>query len=157
MRFALGATRGEILRLVLADGLRLTIIGVDLVSVVGGVAAMSRLLFGVQTLDSERLQHRRRDVDHLCFDCQLCTRQTGFAGRSNRWLAARMIRPYIPAAFSVRSVTGEADDAPSAGLTRPRTKAISSDVPGFWLRHDGKRRASTPLGGTRPKRNQRRF
>jgi putative ABC transport system permease protein len=53
VRFALGATAGEIFRLVLADGLRLTIIGVVLGSVVGGVAAhaMSRLLFGVQTLD----------------------------------------------------------------------------------------------------------
>jgi putative ABC transport system permease protein len=53
VRFALGATAGEILRLVLADGLRLTIIGVVLGSVVAGVAAhaMSRFLFGVQTLD----------------------------------------------------------------------------------------------------------
>jgi hypothetical protein len=51
MDFALGATAGEILRLVLPVGLRLTIIGVVLGSVVGGVAAMSRLLFGVQTLD----------------------------------------------------------------------------------------------------------
>jgi putative ABC transport system permease protein len=53
VRFALGATPGQVLRLVLADGLRLTTIGVVLGSILGGVAAraMTRLLFGVRILD----------------------------------------------------------------------------------------------------------
>jgi predicted permease len=53
VRFALGATPAEVLRLVLGDGLRLTTIGVGIGVLLGAVAAraMSRLLFGIQTFD----------------------------------------------------------------------------------------------------------
>ena len=53
VRFALGATPGEVLRLVLGDGLRLTTIGVVIGALVGAAAAraMSRLLFGIKTFD----------------------------------------------------------------------------------------------------------
>jgi putative ABC transport system permease protein len=53
LRFALGATPGEVLRLVLGDGLRLTTIGVVIGALVGAAAAraMSRLLFGIKTFD----------------------------------------------------------------------------------------------------------
>jgi ABC-type antimicrobial peptide transport system permease subunit len=51
IRFVLGATPAEVLRLVLGDGLRLTTIGVGIGALLGTVAAraISRLLFGVQT------------------------------------------------------------------------------------------------------------
>jgi ABC-type antimicrobial peptide transport system permease subunit len=53
VRFALGATPGEVLRLVLGDGLRLTAIGVVIGGLLGAAAAraMARLLFGIQTFD----------------------------------------------------------------------------------------------------------
>ncbi|MBI3471658.1 MAG: FtsX-like permease family protein, partial [Candidatus Solibacter usitatus] len=53
VRLALGATPGEILRLVLGQGLRLTVIGVGIGALLGAAAAraMSRLLFGVRTFD----------------------------------------------------------------------------------------------------------
>jgi putative ABC transport system permease protein len=53
VRLALGATPGEVLRLVLGDGLRLTTIGVVIGALVGAAAAraMSRLLFGIKTFD----------------------------------------------------------------------------------------------------------
>lgn len=53
VRFALGATPGEVLRLVLGDGLRLTTIGVVIGALLGAAAAraMSRLLFGIKTFD----------------------------------------------------------------------------------------------------------
>ena len=53
LRFALGATPGEVLRLVLGDGLRLTAIGVAIGALLGAAAAraMARLLFGIQTFD----------------------------------------------------------------------------------------------------------
>lgn len=53
VRFALGATPGEVLRLVLGDGLRLTTIGVVIGALLGAAAAraMSRLLFGIPTFD----------------------------------------------------------------------------------------------------------
>jgi predicted permease len=53
VRFALGATPAQVLRLVLTDGLRLTITGVMIGAVLGAVAAraMSRLLFGIQAFD----------------------------------------------------------------------------------------------------------
>ena len=53
VRFALGATPGQVLGLVLGDGLRLTTIGVVLGAILGAGAAraMSRLLFGIQSFD----------------------------------------------------------------------------------------------------------
>jgi predicted permease len=53
IRFALGATRGQVLRLVLGNGLKLTVAGMALGSLVGAAAAraMSGLLFGVGTFD----------------------------------------------------------------------------------------------------------
>lgn len=53
IRFALGATPGEVLRLVLGDGLRLTTIGLGIGTLFGAAVAraMSRLLFGIQTFD----------------------------------------------------------------------------------------------------------
>jgi putative ABC transport system permease protein len=53
VRFALGATPAKVLRLVLADGLRLTSIGVVIGALLGVVAAraMSRLLFGIRVFD----------------------------------------------------------------------------------------------------------
>ena len=49
----LGATPGEVLRLVLGEGLRLTTIEVVMGALVGAAAAraMSRLLFGIKTFD----------------------------------------------------------------------------------------------------------
>ncbi|HEV2986646.1 MAG TPA: FtsX-like permease family protein, partial [Vicinamibacterales bacterium] len=53
VRLALGATPGHLLRLVLGDGLRLTIVGIVIGALVGaaGARAMSHLLFGVQDFD----------------------------------------------------------------------------------------------------------
>jgi len=53
VRFALGATPGEVLRLVIGSGLRLTTAGVVIGVVVGAAAArtMSGLLFGIETFD----------------------------------------------------------------------------------------------------------
>jgi putative ABC transport system permease protein len=53
VRLALGATPGHLLRLVLGDGLRLTIVGFVIGALVGaaGARAMSHLLFGVQDFD----------------------------------------------------------------------------------------------------------
>jgi predicted permease len=53
IRLALGATPGEVLRLVVGDGLRLTTIGIGMGALLGAAAAraMSRLLFGIQTFD----------------------------------------------------------------------------------------------------------
>jgi predicted permease len=53
VRFALGATPAQALRLVLTDGLRLTTTGVIIGALLGAVAAraMSRLLFGIQVFD----------------------------------------------------------------------------------------------------------
>jgi len=53
VRFALGATPGEVLGLVLGDGLRLTMVGVVIGAILGAAAAraMSRLLFGIQSFD----------------------------------------------------------------------------------------------------------
>jgi len=53
VRFALGAAPGEVLRLVLGEGLRLTAIGVVIGAVLGAAAAraMSGLLFGIRAFD----------------------------------------------------------------------------------------------------------
>jgi len=53
VRFALGAAPGEVLRLVLGEGLRLTAIGVAIGAVLGAAAAraMSGLLFGTRAFD----------------------------------------------------------------------------------------------------------
>jgi predicted permease len=53
VRFALGATPGKVLGLVLRDGLRLTATGVGIGALLGGAAArtMSPLLFGIRTFD----------------------------------------------------------------------------------------------------------
>jgi ABC-type antimicrobial peptide transport system permease subunit len=53
VRFALGATPGGVVRLVLGDGLRLTTTGVVIGALLGAAAAraMSRLLFGIQSFD----------------------------------------------------------------------------------------------------------
>jgi putative ABC transport system permease protein len=53
VRFALGATPGQVLRAVLGDGLRLTLIGVGIGSLLGAAAAraMAGLLFGIGTFD----------------------------------------------------------------------------------------------------------
>jgi predicted permease len=53
MRLALGATSGQVLRLVMSDGVRLSVIGVALGAVVGALAArgLSKLLFGVGSFD----------------------------------------------------------------------------------------------------------
>jgi predicted permease len=53
VRFALGATRGQVLSLVLGSGLRLTMIGIVIGAVLGVAVArgMSVLLFGIQTFD----------------------------------------------------------------------------------------------------------
>jgi putative ABC transport system permease protein len=54
VRFALGATPGQVLRLVLGSGLRLTSLGLGIGALLGGVAArgMSRLLFGIGSFDA---------------------------------------------------------------------------------------------------------
>jgi hypothetical protein len=53
VRFALGATPGGVVRLVLGDGMRLTTTGVVIGALLGAAAAraMSRLLFGIQSFD----------------------------------------------------------------------------------------------------------
>ena len=53
VRFALGAAPGEVLRLVLGEGLRLTAIGVAIGAVLGAAAArtMAGLLFGIRAFD----------------------------------------------------------------------------------------------------------
>jgi hypothetical protein len=53
VRFALGATPGQVLRLVMGQGLGLTAIGVVIGTLLGVAAgrAMSRLLFGIQAFD----------------------------------------------------------------------------------------------------------
>jgi putative ABC transport system permease protein len=53
LRFALGATPGQVLRLVLRDGMRLTVAGLAIggLLAVAAARAMSHLLFGVGTLD----------------------------------------------------------------------------------------------------------
>jgi predicted permease len=53
VRLAVGARPAQILRLVLADGLRLTLIGVLVGALLGGVLArtLSRLLYGISPLD----------------------------------------------------------------------------------------------------------
>jgi putative ABC transport system permease protein len=53
VRLALGATPGQVLGLVLGDGLRLTTIGVVIGAILGAAAAraMSRLLWGIQSFD----------------------------------------------------------------------------------------------------------
>ena len=53
LRFALGATPGEVIRLVLGEGLRLTAVGVVAGALLGAAAAraMSSLLFGIQSFD----------------------------------------------------------------------------------------------------------
>ncbi len=53
IRIALGATRGEVWRLVLGEGLRMTVVGLVIGVALGGLVGrgMSRLLFGVTPLD----------------------------------------------------------------------------------------------------------
>jgi predicted permease len=53
LRFAMGATPGQVVRLVLGDGLRLAAAGVAIGAVLGFVATrgLSRLLFGIQSFD----------------------------------------------------------------------------------------------------------
>jgi putative ABC transport system permease protein len=53
LRFALGATPSQVLRLVLGDGLRLTLMGLGIGGLLAIAAsrAMSRLLFGIGTFD----------------------------------------------------------------------------------------------------------
>jgi len=54
LRAALGATPGDVIRLVLGEGLRLTIAGIAIGCLAGaaGGRAMSHLLFGVGSLDA---------------------------------------------------------------------------------------------------------
>jgi putative ABC transport system permease protein len=53
LRFALGATPGQVLRLVLGEGLRLTVIGLAIggLLAIAAARAMSRLLFGIGAFD----------------------------------------------------------------------------------------------------------
>jgi len=53
VRFALGATPGRVIQMVLGDGLRLVVAGLVLGAAMGGLAArlMSGLLFGIRVLD----------------------------------------------------------------------------------------------------------
>ena len=53
LRFALGATPGQVVQLVLGDGLRLVAIGTVTGALLGGLAGrlMSRLLFGIRVFD----------------------------------------------------------------------------------------------------------
>jgi putative ABC transport system permease protein len=53
VRLALGATPARVLRLVLGDGVRLTVVGVVIGGMLGAVVAraMSRLLFGIGAYD----------------------------------------------------------------------------------------------------------
>jgi putative ABC transport system permease protein len=54
IRFALGATPGRVLRLVIGEGLRLTFIGLGAGAILGALAAraMSRLVFGIPSFDA---------------------------------------------------------------------------------------------------------
>ena len=99
IRIALGAQRSDILKIVLGQGARLALIGVavGLVSAAGLTRLMSRILYGVSSLD--RLTCGRRD----CADARrarrvLHSRAAGNARRSDRCTEVRVIdrrRPLV--------------------------------------------------------------
>ena len=108
IRMALGAARGDVLRLLLGEGLRVAVLGAS----AGLVAAywvgrlFASFLFGVTPLDGWSYAGGDGNLAERCRACRLCSGGTGEPSRSHSGSARRMTTlPFRPVAAPGRPAT----------------------------------------------------